>query len=87
MNRWGREQQKAWRQQIFKVQTWRQVRGPAGAGMCETRKLGYQVVAVAHVATQVAVDMRVVCPQDVMKILLKQVRRLEGGVFFFKKKK
>ena len=28
------------KQQIFEVQTWRQVRGPAGAAMCGTRDLG-----------------------------------------------
>ena len=36
----GRMSQKdAWMNQIFEVQTWRQVRGPAGAVMCETRDL------------------------------------------------
>ena len=42
MNRWRRELQKAWRKQIFEVQRWKQVRGLAGAFMCETRDLGTQ---------------------------------------------
>ena len=45
---WGRrsvngkmehEQQKSWRQQIFEVQTWKQVRGPAGAIMSRNSDL------------------------------------------------
>ena len=31
VNRFGKEQHKAWRKQIFDVQTWRQVGGLAGA--------------------------------------------------------
>ena len=37
---WSAEQKESWRKQIFEVQTWRQVRGLAGAVMCETRDLG-----------------------------------------------
>ena len=33
MEKWPREQKKAWKKQIFESQTWRQVRGPAGAVM------------------------------------------------------
>ena len=33
MGRWAREQNWAWRKQIFEVQAWRQERGPAGAVM------------------------------------------------------
>ena len=40
MGRWRREQQTAWRKHIFEVQTRRQVRGLAGAVMCESRDLG-----------------------------------------------
>ena len=40
---WKREQQKAWWKQIFEVQIWRQVRGLAGAVMCETRDLAHHV--------------------------------------------
>ena len=40
MGRWAGEQKEAWRKQRLEVQAWRQVRGPAGAVMCETRDLG-----------------------------------------------
>ena len=43
LGRWGREQQKAWRKQIPEAQTWRQVRGLAGAVTCETLDLGIKV--------------------------------------------
>ena len=38
--KWNYEQKEAWMRQIRVVQTWKQVRGPAGAVMCETRDLG-----------------------------------------------
>ena len=37
---WHHEQREAWMKQVREVQVWRQVRGPAGAVMCETRDLG-----------------------------------------------
>ena len=37
---WADEQKDAWMNQIFEVQTWREVRGPSGAVMCETKDLG-----------------------------------------------
>ena len=40
VGKWRKGQQKAWRKQIFEVQTWRQVSGPAGPVACETRYLG-----------------------------------------------
>ena len=40
MGRWARVQEKGWRKHLFEVQTRRQVRGPAGAAMCETPKFG-----------------------------------------------
>ena len=40
LGKWRKEQLKAWRKQIFEVQTWRQVRRPAGPVMCETLDLG-----------------------------------------------
>ena len=48
--------------------------------MCETRDLGikwpqWQTLLFER---QVAVDMRVVCPQDVKKILLKHARMVHG---------
>ena len=37
--KWPHEQKDAWMKQVREVQMWRQVRGPAGAVMCETRDL------------------------------------------------
>ena len=37
--KWCTERKEAQVRQIFEVQTWRQVRDPAGAAMCETRDL------------------------------------------------
>ena len=67
LGRWEREQQKAWRKQIFEVQTRKQERGPAGAVTCETRDLGikWSQWHTLLFEEQVAVDMTVVCPQDV----------------------
>ena len=62
--------------QIFEVQTWRQLRGLAGAPMCETRDLGIKWPQwnTWLFEGQVAVYMRVVCPQDVKNMLVKQAR-------------
>ena len=38
--KWSHELKEAWMMRIREVQTWKQVRGPAGALMCETRDLG-----------------------------------------------
>ena len=38
--KWSHELKEAWMRRIREVQTWKQVRGPAGALMCETRDLG-----------------------------------------------
>ena len=50
------------------------MRGPARAVMCETLDLDvmWPQWHTLLVEGQVAVDMRVVCPQDVKKMLLKQ---------------
>ena len=71
-----KEQLKAWRKQVFEVQTWRQVRGLAGAVMCETRDLCNQWPQwhTLLFEEQVPVDMRVVGPQDMKKMLLEQAR-------------
>ena len=76
VERWKRVLQKAWRKHIFEMQMWRQVRGLAGAVMCETRDLGIMWPRwhPLMLEGQVAVDMRVVCPHDVKKVLLKQAR-------------
>ena len=52
---------KSWRWQILEVQSWRRVRGLAGAVRCETRDLGINWFWI-------------VCSQDVKNILLKQAR-------------
>ena len=38
--------------QIREFQMWKQVRGPAGAVMCETRDQGYKMAAMAHIDVQ-----------------------------------
>ena len=70
------EQKEAWRKQIFEVQTWKQVRGPAGAVWYETRDLGVKWPQwhTLLFEDQGRVDMRVVCPRDVRKMLQKHVR-------------
>ena len=67
MGRWAREQKEAWREQIFEIQMWMQVRGPPGAVMRETLDLDSKWPQWHTVLfeEQVAVDMRVVCPQNV----------------------
>ena len=67
------EQKEAWLNQVFEVQTWTQVRGLAGAVMCETRDLGIKWPHW-HFEVQVQVGMRYVCPKDVKKMLLGQAR-------------
>ena len=46
--KWYREQKEAWMKQAQKVQLWREVRGLAGAVMCETPCFGEKVVTLAH---------------------------------------
>ena len=80
MSRWRREQQKAWRKQIFGVHTRRHVRGLAGIVMHKARDLGIQWPQWNTLVFegQVAVDMGGVCPQDVKKMLLKQARMVQS---------
>ena len=75
-NKWSHEQKEAWMRQIREVQTWKQVRGPVGAVMCETRDLG---IKWPHWHTLICsndrkIDMRCVCPKAVKKILVQQAR-------------
>ena len=74
--KWHTEQREAWLNQVLEVQMWRQVRGLAGAVMCETRDLG---IKWPHWHTmmfegEVRTDMRYVGPEDVRKVLLQQAR-------------
>ena len=67
-------QKEAWRKQIFEVQTWTHVRGPAGTVWCETRDLRikwpqwYSLLFEG----QGRVEMRLACPRDVKKMLPRQ---------------
>ena len=88
MARWGRGQHKAWRKQIFEVRTWRQVRGPAGVVMCEARDFGVPLRQwhTLLFGRQVALDMGVVCPQDVKKWAAKHdCEELKGRVVLRRK--
>ena len=46
--KWHDEQKEAWIRQIQEVHMWRQVRGPAGAVMCETPDLGGKIRIGTH---------------------------------------
>ena len=50
--KWRHEQKEAWMRQIRELQTWKQVRGPAGAVMCETCDLGIKMAVLAHSGLQ-----------------------------------
>ena len=65
--KWSYEQKEAWMRQIREVQTWKQVRGPAGAVMCETRNLGIRWPQwhTLMFSDEIKIDMRFVCPKDV----------------------
>ena len=73
--KWYREQ-KAWMRQIQEVQTWKQVRGPAGAVMCETRDLGFKWPRwhTLMVSDEIKLDVRFVCQKDVKKMLVQRAR-------------
>ena len=61
-----RESRRRRGRRAFEVQTWKEVRGPAGAVMRETSDLGIRWPQwhTLMFKEQVTVDMRVVCPQD-----------------------
>ena len=68
--KWHHERKEAWVRQIQEVQVRRQVRGPTGAVMCETRDLG---IKWPHWHTlifsdETRIDMICVCPFDVEKM-------------------
>ena len=68
--------QKRGESKIVEVHTWRQVRGPAGAVMCDSRESGVKWPQ-RHTLLfegQGRVDMRLVSPQDVKKMLRTQTR-------------
>ena len=78
--KWLTEQKEAWTKQNFEVQMWKQVRGLAGAVMCETSNLGikWSQWHTLMFEGQVRVDMRYVCPKDVKKMLLRHEARERG---------
>ena len=62
--------------QISEVQRWKDVRGPAGAVMCETRDLG---IKWPHWHTMISsndtkMGVRFVCPKDVGEMLVQRAR-------------
>ena len=61
---------------FFEFKPWRQVRGPAGAVFGETRDFGIKWPCWHTVIfeEQVALEMRVVCQQDVKNMLLRQAK-------------
>ena len=68
--KWCREHKEAWIRQSREVQTWKQVRGLAGAVLCDTRDLGIKWPHW-HTLTfsdDTKIDMRFVCPKDVTKM-------------------
>ena len=73
---WHHEQREAWMRQIQEVQTWRQVRGLAGAVMCETRDLGtkWPHWHTLIFSDETRIDTKFVCPRDVKKMLVQTAR-------------
>ena len=65
------EQREGWMKQVREVQTWRQVRGRAGAVMCETRDRGikWPFWHTLIFEGDRSIDMRYVCPEEVKKML------------------
>ena len=59
------ELKEAWMRQIREVQTWKQVRGPATAVMCETRDLGikWPYWHTLIFGNKIIIDTRFVCPE------------------------
>ena len=74
--KWSHELKEAWMRQIREVQTWRRVRGPAGAVMCETHDLGikWPYWHTLMFGNDIKIDMRFVCPKVVKKMLVQTDR-------------
>ena len=68
---WSHEQKEAWMRQIREVQTWKQVRGPPGAVMCEVRDLGMKWSCWHSLSLvlgdEIKIDTRCVCPKGRQK--------------------
>ena len=67
--KWSHEQKERGMRQIREVQTLKQVRGPAGAVMSETRDLGIKWPCwhTLVLGDEIKIDVRHVCPKDVKK--------------------
>ena len=65
--KWAVERKDARTRQIQEVQMWRQVRGPVGAVMCETRDQGTKRPHwhTLVFSDEITIDMRYVCPNSV----------------------
>ena len=76
VNMLRKEQPKAWSKQFFEVQGWWRVRGPEGAVRRKTCDLGIKWPQwhALMFGGRVAVDVTVVCPQDLKKKFLKLAR-------------
>ena len=74
--KWHTEQKEAWLNQIRDFQMWRQVRGLAGAVMCETFDFGikWPQWRTLIFEVEVKIDMRYVCPIGVRKMLMQWAR-------------
>ena len=72
----------AWMWLVHEVQMWRQVRGPAGAVMCETRDLGIKWPRwhALVFSSEITIDMRHVCPKDVKKMLVQRAQEGKRGL-------
>ena len=70
------EQREAWMKQVREVQTWKQVRGLAGAMVCETRDLGaeWPFWHTLIFEGDRSIDMGFVCPGGVKGVLLRWAR-------------
>ena len=74
--KWRHEQREAWMRQIREVQSWKQVRGLAGAVMCETSDVGIKWSSwhTLVFSSEITIDMRFACPKDVQKMLVQRAR-------------
>ena len=74
--KWSHEQKEASMRHIREVQTWKQVRGPVGAVMRGTRDLGFKWPQwhTLMFSDEIAIDMMLVCPKDVQKMLVQRAR-------------
>ena len=75
--KWSHELKEAWMRQTHEVQTWKQVRGPAGAVMCETHDLGIKWPHRHSLifGNDTKIDLRFACVRKMSKKMLVQTAR------------